>query len=234
MTSGSTWSRWAPLLAAVYLAAAAPGAAQESGARISVTGAGEASAAPDIARMIVGATVEGAAASEVAAEAASRMRAVIAALREAGAAEADLRTVSIDLSPVYAHERGAAPELTGWRAAHRLSATLRNLDALGPAIDAAVAAGATDVQGVTLDLADRSRLLREARRAAVADARAAAQLLADASGVRLGALKSLSLDGGGGGPMPMRAVAMDAESTPVAAGVLTVRAVVSAVFAAAE
>lgn len=218
-------------LAALFAAGVA--SAQDRPRTLTVQGAGEAFAAPDRASAEFGVSVRAATAEAAAAEAARRARAVIEALRGQGVAERALRTLEIGLSPVYARsERDEPPRLEGYEARHRLSARLDALDRLGAAIDAAVAAGATDIGGVVFDISDRDRLLREARRAAVTDAAAAARLLADAAGVRLGALVSMSV-GGGPGPWPaapMRADAI-AAATPVAAGEISVSASVTAVYA---
>jgi uncharacterized protein YggE len=199
-------------------------------AGIHVVGVGEATAAPDMARLTLGATAEADAADSASGAASEIMARILAALREAGIADPDLRTVSIDLSPVYA--RGDAPTIIAWRARQRLEVVLRDVAALGPTLDAALAAGATDVERVQFDHSDQTALRDAARRAAVADAFASARLLAEAAGVALGQLQSLTL-GGGHHPEAARAAVMAdiAGATPVAPGTLSVSAAVSAVFA---
>lgn len=207
--------------------------ADEPPRALRVTGEGSARAAPDLAEAMFGATVEAPTAAEAAAEAGARMSEVLKALRRLGFPDADLRTVEIHLAPLYARDAGdAPPRLIGYVARHRLAATARDLAQLAPAIDAALAAGATDLGDIGFDVADRAALRDAARRAAVADAVATAKLMAEAAGETLGPLVSLSLgaDYGALRPMAMRA-AFDEAATPVAPGTVALSATVEAVFA---
>ena len=68
--------------------------------------------------------------------------------------------------------------------------------------------------------------------AVAADAKAKAELLATAAGVRLGPLRRLS-EGSGGGPVPLqmqRAALMEAAPVPIAAGEVDVRSTVTLVY----
>jgi uncharacterized protein YggE len=200
---------------------------------ISVTGSGSASAAPDMARATLGVEARRAEAAEAVSAASAAMSAIIASLRDAGVAERDIRTVEIGLNPSYSRPDNNAPlRLEGYIASQRVIATVRALDRLGPVLDAAVGAGATDFGGVSFDIAGREALEDAARRAAVTDAARIAGQLAEAAGVNLGAPQPISL--GSYGPMPLREMAvmkMDAASTPVAPGEMTLNASVSVVYA---
>ncbi|MGF1660004.1 MAG: SIMPL domain-containing protein [Rubrimonas sp.] len=220
-------------LAAMLAASAGQARADAAPRTLRVAGEGISRAAPDIAQAVFGATVEAPTAEEAAAEAARRMRDILAALRALGLPDADLRTVEISLSPVHARDKGeGAPRLVGYVARHRLSVTARELSGLAPAIDAALAAGATDVDAIRFDVADSAALRDAARRAAVADAVATARLMAEAAGETLGPMLSLSLGHDYAEPRPVayRASA-DAAGTPVAPGTLSLSATVEAVFA---
>jgi uncharacterized protein YggE len=214
--------------------AAAPAMAQDAPARtIAVSGSGEASAAPDVASLGLGVAVRRPTAGEAFAAAAEAARAVLKALTDSGLAAADMQTADISLSPAWSPgPDGQPPRPDGYEARHTLRVTVRALDRLGATLDAAAAAGATDIGGIVFDIADRSALLAEARRAAVADARAAAALLAEAAGARLGAPLAIA-EGGQGGPWPVMRAQMDMApaASPVAPGQTTVSAHVSITFA---
>jgi uncharacterized protein YggE len=75
--------------------------------------------------------------------------------------------------------------------------TLRDLESLGDVLDAVIEAGANSINGIQFDVADRTEALSEARKAAVADARAQAEELAAAAGLELGAIQNISTYGGG-------------------------------------
>jgi uncharacterized protein YggE len=225
---------------AVALALSAPvqvAAAEAESRTIAVTGRGEARAAPDMARAVLGVSLRRPAAGEASAAAAAAMSAVLAAVRAAGVAETDVRTIDLQLSPVWEWEEATQRNRQdGYEARHLVEAVVRDLDALGPLLDAAAQAGATEVGGVVFDLADRAAIEDLARRAAVADARRIAALLAEAAGESLG--EPLSIAAGGPawpGPIALRAGAPMADAAaappPVQPGELTIEATVSVVWA---
>jgi hypothetical protein len=100
------------------------------------------------------------------------------------------------------------------------------LAGLGPLIDAAVEAGATQVHGVAFSLVDPGPATDEARRLAVAEARRHAEVLAEAAGVRVGRPQRIAEGGAPSAPPvvfeKMAMMASDAGSTPVSTGTLEV------------
>jgi uncharacterized protein YggE len=221
-----------PLLAAAMIAAAASAApAQEARPpRMTVTGSGSVVAEPDMATIQIAVSTRRDGAAEAFAAAAGAARAAFEAIAAAGVSEADLRTTGLSLGPVFAGGGDQPLRIEAYQARQSLSVTVRSLDALGPLLDAVTRGGDVEVEGIGFDVADRAALRAEARRRAVADAREAAALLADAAGVGLGPIAALSLRDDHGEPRPMmRAAAMD--SMPIAAGSLTVGATVSVEFA---
>jgi uncharacterized protein YggE len=154
---------------------------------ISVTGSGTAEVVPDIARISVGVATQGRDAEEASGRAAERMQAVIDALKAAGVADADLQTSRVDLQPVRRRDRAGegTRAIIGWQASNRVSATVRDIDTTGDVIDAAIAAGATDVGNIAFRKDDPSAAEAEARAAAVDDAASIAGQLASAAGVEI-------------------------------------------------
>ena len=98
-------------------------------------------------------------------------------------------------------------------------------------IDAAVDAGANQVNGPTRSVADQGKLYQQALTAAMANARLSAETLAAAAGRSLGKVTSV-VEGGGSTPVPMyaKAVASDV-STPIEAGTQQTTASVTVTFA---
>lgn len=216
--------------AIVALAAFGQAAADEEARRLSVTGTGAVSGAPDLARAVFGVTAQRPAAAEAYAETARAMTDVMAAVAAAGVAEADVQTVELSLAPVYVGGGDAPLRIEGYAARQRVAVTVRALESLGPLLDSAARAGATDFDGVSFDVADRKALSDAALTAAMADAARAAALLAEGAGVRLGAPVSVALHGGGRPEPVYRAAAMDA-AMPVAAGSIGVTATVAVTYA---
>ncbi len=207
-----------------------PAAAVDTRA-ITVTGEGRVSVKPDIAWVSLG-VAETSETAEAALDAMSAsMRAVMARLSEAGIAPADIQTGQLSLDRDYSRMRDDQPEPEGFVATTMVEVRVRDLDALGGVLDAVVGDGANRLGGVRFDLADPVAARDEARRAAVADAQARAALYAEAAGVGLGAVQSLSEAGGFSPPQPMMEMRMAADSgVPVSRGEVAVEAMVTVVY----
>jgi uncharacterized protein YggE len=163
------------------------------------------------------------------------MTAVLEALSANGVAKKDLRTAFLSLSPVTDYSPETGPRVTGYQAANSVAVTIRDLAQAGALIDAALAAGATSMDGLDFTVDDPSAPEDQARQLAMADAKRRAQTIAAASDVTLGAVIAVS-EGERGGPIPFpspRAMAFKAESadTPVEAGSQEIVVSVSVTFA---
>ena len=109
-----------------------------------------------------------------------------------------------------------------------------DLSRAGELISSAVAAGANSSWGLSFELSDPKPLLAQAREAALTDAKAKAEQIAKATGVKLGRVLSVSDggDSGGGGPVPMYKMAAMADSAmPIDGGETRVRSNVQVVYA---
>ncbi|MEI9891972.1 MAG: SIMPL domain-containing protein [Caulobacteraceae bacterium] len=227
----------AAVAACTLALASAPAWAAEDAAfaatTLNLSAAGQSHAAPDMASVTLGVQVQAPTAEQAMAINAQRMTAVIAALRRAGVAERDIRTSSLNLQAQYAFPQNQARQLTGYEATNGVSVEARDLARLGALLDAAVAAGANQVNGISFGLKDPHAAEDAARLDAVKALQAKADLYAKATGYRVGRLVNLS-EGGGYEPSPPRPLAtMAARSfaaTPVEAGTLDVRIEVSGTF----
>ena len=193
---------------------------------IAMTGHGEAKAPPDAAELSAGVRVEAPTAKAALADADSRMEAVLGALRKMGVADKAIATSGFSVAPQYASGKNEAPRLTGYQVSNRVDVRLDDSAKLGAVLDALVAAGANDIGGVRFSFRDPTSLLTEARRKAVADARAKAETYAQAAGVALGPLVSLRESAAAPRPLfaEMRA------SVPVAPGEQSIAADVTLVW----
>ena len=153
------------------------------------------------------------------------MDAVIKALLEAGIAEADIQTSSISLNPIYNWDNNP-PTIEGWEASNLVNVTVRDITTVGDVVDAATAAGATNVNGITFRVEDPTAAEAEARSAAVADAKAKADQLAADAGVTIIGIITISESGGQapqplyyqGEPWPWAQPALQMAKTPVLPG----------------
>jgi hypothetical protein len=212
--------------------------AQEAPHRtIVVGGTGEASAVPDQAQVSAGVVTQ-AATAEAALEANNdAMEQVFETLENAGIEEHNIRTSNFSVSPQYEsfRDNDSNPRrIVAYQVSNQLTIIVEDIDELGGTLDALVRSGANQLNGISFSISDPKPLEEEARRAAVQDAIAKAQTLADAAGVTLGPIISIQ-EGGGGYQPPMPVMAMRAESfdssVPVARGESTIAIGVSITYA---
>ncbi|WP_438028465.1 SIMPL domain-containing protein [Sorangium sp. So ce233] len=127
-----------------------------------------------------------------------------------------------------------APPAHFYRVSNTVTAVIRNLDQVGPVLDAVTSAGANNVWGVSFDLDKTDPLEAQAREKAIADARARAEALARLQGVALGRVVAISeiVDSGPvHGRMSMAAAAYGDAGTPVAPGEVQFSTQVKVVYA---
>jgi len=197
---------------------------------ISVTGEGKVLLTPDVADVNLGVTVQRNNLGAARDEAAQIMNAVIAALHNLGIADADIKTTSLSVSPLYDYT--GVQRITGYQVNNIVAVHVRDLTLLASVIDDSVGAGATDVNGINFDVADRAAAERSAREAAVRDARARTDTLAAAAGVTITGVASISESYSSPWPWYGRGLAEDSNGapTPVQPGTAELSISVAVVF----
>ncbi|MFB6124143.1 MAG: SIMPL domain-containing protein [Haloferacaceae archaeon] len=142
----------------------------------------------------------------------SRMR---TALEDLGLDDDQITTMRYDISRDYRRprEEGGEPRVQ-YRASHAFTITLSETDRVGTVVDTAVRHGATEIYDIqfTLSTDRRRQLERNARQAAMADAREKAENIADAANLTVTGVEVVRT-GGGGAP---REYASGAAATPTA------------------
>lgn len=228
------------LFVSLFTLAATPAAfAQDAPLRsIAISAQGEVTAPPDMATVRLGVQEEGRTEAIALDAASSRTASVLTALAALDVAEKDIRTTGLRLVPRYAQTSQGRVDYTridGFTATNEISVKLRDINAVSGVLAAVVGAGANMVQSISFGLQDQDELRDEARRRAVAEAIRLAGLYADAAGVGLGPVLTIS-DQSGGGPVydsPM-AMTLSREAMPapppVAPGEIAVSANISIVF----
>lgn len=232
MGLGINMRGWGGLIFAAVLAA---GMAQAQTppptlAQITVTGEATITAAPDLATVSLGVTTQDATAGGAMRANSTALAAVMERLKAAGIADRDLQTMTLQLNPNWSNPESGQPVISGYTASNMLSVRVPDLTILGAVLDAAITDGANTLNGVSFGQSDPKPLQDAARKEAVADAIARAELLTKAAGVKLGRVLNISENAGYGDPMPMMKAADMAQSVPVAAGEIGVTASVTIVF----
>ena len=191
--------------------------------------------APDLATLSLGVTTQGDTAAAAMAANSAALAAVIDRLTAAGIEGRDIQTSNLSLNPNWvSNSMGTGSEIQGYVATNMLTVRIRALDKTGAVLDAAIADGANALNGLTFGLQEPGPVEDEARKLAVADAMARARLYADAAGVKLGQILSIT-DSPTAQPFPapMYRMATDA-AVPVEAGALGISASVTLVFRIGE
>jgi len=216
-------------------AQAQSGEPSRSEARFSLSATGEVRIVPDQATVSAGVVTRADSAAGALQANARAMQAAFAELRRAGVAERDMQTSRLSVQPVYSRPDPRGNEearITGYEARNSVTALVRDLDRVGPAVDAMFRAGANTLEGLDFSSSQADEARDEARRRAVADLYARRDLYAEAAGFEIVRLTQFSESGGIRFQPAMLARAEMASdvSTPVAAGELSVTVTVEAAW----
>jgi uncharacterized protein YggE len=153
---------------------------------ISVKGMGIVSARPDMLTVQIGVQIENGSLADAQWDANTKINAAMKLLTEGGVADRDISTSRLAVEPVIVYENNKPPRQTGYRVTHILNVKLRDIAKSGKLIDSIVAAGVNRVQSLNFSFSDPTALLKQARDAAMTDAKAKAQQFATQGGVGLG------------------------------------------------
>ena len=204
---------------------------------ITVSGEGVVSLAPDMATIRLGVSERAATASDAMRQTSEKVRGILDQLDGIQVAGLDRQTSGLYLRPVYDNrprdDNGPA-QVVGYEAGNTVSVTVRDLSKLGALLDAVVAEGANDFNGLEFGLQDNAEALIAARKGAVADAMARASQLAEAAGVKLGAVLQMSESSQGYRPMEIKASQMRSMDVPIETGEVAIRAQVTMQFAISQ
>ena len=202
---------------------------------LSISAEGQVVAAPDLAILSGGVVSEAKTAKEALQMNARDMAGVMKALKDAGVPEKDIQTSNFSLQPQYQYPKEGPRYLTGYQVSNQVTAKVRDLENVGGVIDAMVTQGGNSFSGVSFAVEDPSELQNEARRKAMKEAVARANLYAEAAGYRVARIVTIS-ENGSYNPQPRpvmmaRAESMDAGMpTQISGGELTYSAGVNVMF----
>ena len=212
--------------------APSPSADTPAANTITVSASGKISQVPDVARVSLGVSQTKPTVKAAREAAATRMTNIIAAMKALGVTDADIQTVGLNLYPQYAN--GSSTKIIGYTVGNQIQITVRDIDKADEVVDTATAKGATEVNGISFDIADPAKATNDARVSAIAAAQVSAAAMASAAHLSLGSVVSITdttppspiVYGGALG----RFAAADA-ATPIQPGSQDVSATVTVVFA---
>ncbi|MEM7007650.1 MAG: SIMPL domain-containing protein [Thermodesulfobacteriota bacterium] len=205
---------------------------------INVVGNGEVFLSPDVANISFSVETTAKTASEAVNKNAEITNKVLEALKSKIGKDDKVSTSRYNLSAMYEYNNETKKsEFTGYRATNSVSVKTYNLDNIGSLIDSATQAGANRIEGLSFDTTKRNEITREALAKAVKDARATAQTVAGAAGVKITSIYQISPSYSYPAPVYKDyAVRMEAASpappppTTIEAGEISIKASVNMVF----
>ena len=196
---------------------------------LTASGDGSVMVVPDIAVVTIGVASRARTAGAALAANSTDLSKAIAAIKGAGVDEKDIATSGFGIDPVYAEPRAGevsqAPAIIGYSVSNSVTVTIRDIGKSGGILDQVVSAGANQVTGISFSIADAKSANDSALKSAIAETLAKGTLMADAAGVKLVRVLSVST-ADGAPPRPVfAAMAMKAApSVPVMPGQQSVTA----------
>jgi len=198
---------------------------------LTFSGTGSVDLHPDTASVSLTTVSDDSSSQAALAATSQKMRAVIAALK--GLSTVSIADDDLQTGDISSYQDWESPRT--WHASQTLTVTLHDVSQAGAVISAGNQAGADQVSGPSFSVKDQQEAYRTALRAALADARQKADVIAQAMGGTVAGVLSVSEDNQGS-PQPMYAMAKasgaaDSSTPPIQQGTLNVSAGVTVVFA---
>jgi uncharacterized protein YggE len=212
---------------------------------INVQGEGEVQVKPDLGMFSFSVRAEGKDAAEAQSKSAEKINAIIAAMKEGGVEEKDIKTTNYNLAPKYKYTDNvcawgqycppANPVIDGYEVSQMVEVKVRDLAKAGDLISKAGEKGATDMSNLQFTIDDEKVFKAQAREKAIADAKERAKALAKDLDVRLVRMTGYWEDQGGvypmyegmGGDMMAKSASFDAIAPQMPIGENTIKVIVN-------
>ena len=162
--------------------------------KITVNGTGEVRVSADTAIISLGVNAR----DKDVLKAQQRVNETIAAIRNAlikqDLKEENINTDFINIYPVYDYSNDQE-QLAAYNASSTLAIKVTDMESVGTLIDVCFEAGANTLNGITFSASDTEAAETEAMKTAVTDAKKKAEILAEASGLKITGIESITEDG---------------------------------------
>ncbi|HJQ69508.1 MAG TPA: SIMPL domain-containing protein [Blastocatellia bacterium] len=189
-------------------------------------------AKPDQAQIDIGIVTQAPSAKTAADQNAKQIDFLINALRKLLGQDADIKTISYQLTPNYVYPReGGQPRISGYSASNIVQVKTSDLARVGDIIDTAYKSGANSIHSLQFNLKDDEAVRAQALREAAAKAKAKTEAMASALGLKI--VRVLFAEESGPTVRPVYAAMEMAQAkagnvqTPVEPGTIEVRAIVT-------
>ena len=189
-------------------------------------------AKPDQAQLDIGVVTQAPSAKAAADENAKKTDFMLDMLRKLLGQDADIKTISYQLTPNYTYPReGGQPRISGYSASNIVQVKTTDLTRVGDIIDTAYKSGANNIHSLQFNLKNDEAVRAQALREAAAKAKAKTEAMASALGLRI--IRVLFAEESGPVVRPVYAAMEMADAkaanvqTPVEPGTIEVRAIVT-------
>jgi len=149
-------------------------------------------ATPDIALISAGITTENFSANDALRENSVKMNNVFQALKNAHIDKKDIQTSGINIMPQYNYIPNLPPKIKTYRVNNTVIITIRNIKNIGTTLDALVNQGVNTINGPSFSVENPDSGLDIARKNAIKKAQHKAKLYADAMGLKISRVISIS------------------------------------------
>ncbi len=150
---------------------------------ISVSSTGEVTVMPDVGYISLGIETKKEDVKDAEEENSKIMNDIMDSLKDFDIEESDIKTVGYNIYPQYEEYNDEKP--SAYAVYNTVQVTVKKLEDMSDIIDAAVSAGANRTNSISFDVLDREESYNEALKNAVENARARAEVLAEASGLKI-------------------------------------------------
>jgi len=179
---------------------------------ITVDGQGKVTTQPDLTIVTLGVVTEGTTVEDIQTQNTNKMNSIITAIKELGIDAKDIQTQNFNVNPKYSWEDGDRKE-DGYQINQNVEVKVRKQEDVSKILSKSSELGANQIGGMRFVIDDKTQFEQEARKEAIADAKAKAQELAKELNITIVKVVTFS-EFGGASPAPyyareMMATAMD-------------------------
>lgn len=209
---------------------------------VRATGEGVVDVKPDQATISIGVVTQASTAAAAGSQNASQVATVLDRVKAEVGTKGEVRTSGYSVNPNYNYPsgpNGGAPKIVSYSASNTVTVRLDDIAIVGRIVDTAMSAGANNIHGIQFSVKDEQGVRALALKQAAQNARAAAEAIAGALGMRVVRVHAAET----GAPSfvrPMqenaapRMAAMAAAPTPVEPGNVQVHATVTVTLETAQ
>ena len=195
---------------------------------ISLSASGIVKTTPDMVEIAAGVTSEAQSARAALDQNTEAMAKVVETLKGEGIEPKDIQTANFSVGPIYEqrpYDRpdGKAPAVVGYRVTNQVRITLHDTAKLGAILDKVASLGANQIDAIEFGVSEPEALKDEARKLALKNVTDNAKLYAQAAGVTLGPILSITEEESSYQPRYLPSAAtMEAKAAPIEAGTAAV------------